>query len=85
MTDFISTILLIILAIIICIVLYFVFKNGVKLFINALCGVVILFVVSFFHLAPIGALSLPQVIVCAVGGVIGAVLLIVLSFFGIVI
>ena len=85
MTDFISTILLIILAIIICIVLYFVFKNGVKLLINALAGVAILFVVSFFHLAPIGALSLAQVIVCAVGGVIGAILLIVLSFFGIVI
>ena len=68
-----------------CVVLYFVFKNGVKLLINALAGVAILFVVSFFHLAPIGALSLAQVIVCAVGGVIGAILLIVLSFFGIVI
>ncbi|MBE6506372.1 MAG: sigmaK-factor processing regulatory BofA [Methanocorpusculum parvum] len=85
MTDIISTIVLIILAVIICIVLYFVFKNGMKLLINALCGVAILFVVSFLHLAPIGSLSLAQVIVCAVGGVIGAVLLIVLSFFGIVI
>ena len=85
MTDIISTVIMIILAVIICIVLYFVFKNGLKLLINALCGVVILFVVSFFHLAPIGALSIAQVIVCAVGGVIGAILLIVLSFFGIVI
>ena len=82
MTDIISTVIMIILA---CIVLYFVFKNGLKLLINALCGVAILFVVSFFHLAPIGALSIAQVIVCAVGGVIGAILLIVLSFFGIVI
>lgn len=85
MTDLISTIVMIVLAVIICVVLYFVFKNGLKLLINAVCGVAILFVVSFFNLAPIGALSFAQVIVCAVGGVIGAVLLIVLSFFGIVI
>ena len=85
MTDIISTVIMMILAVIICIVLYVVVKNGLKLLINALCGVAILFVVSFFHLAPIGALSIAQVIVCAVGGVIGAILLIVLSFFGIVI
>ncbi|MDO5846569.1 MAG: hypothetical protein Q4Q04_06570 [Methanocorpusculum sp.] len=85
MTDIISTVILILIAVIVCILLFFFLKNGLKLLINAICGVVILFIVSFFQIAPIGALSVAQVIVCAVGGVIGAVLLIILSFFGIVI
>lgn len=85
MTDIIGTIGMIILAVIVCVVLYFIFKNGVKLLINAICGVAILLIVSFFKIAPLGDLSFAQVIVCAVGGVIGAALLIILSFFGIVI
>lgn len=80
-----GTILMILVAVVIAAVLFFFLRNGVKLLINAVCGVVILFVVSFLNLAPIGDLSIAQVIVCAVGGVIGAALLIILSFFGIVI
>jgi hypothetical protein len=76
---------MILVAVVIAAVLYFFLRNGVKLLINAVCGIIILFVVSFLHLAPIGDLSVAQVIVCAVGGVLGAALLIVLSFFGIII
>lgn len=80
-----GTIIMVIVAIAIAAILFFFIRNGMKLLINAICGVIILFVVSFFHLAPIGDLSVGQVIVCAVGGILGAALLIVLSFFGIVI
>lgn len=80
-----GTILMILVAVVIAAVLFFFLRNGVKLLINAVCGVVILFVVSFLNLAPIGDLSLAQVIVCAIGGIIGAAILIILSFFGIVI
>ncbi len=80
-----STILMIILAVIVCVVLWFIFKKFWTLLLNAICGVAILLVTSFFHLAPIGDLSFVQVLICAVGGVIGAVLVIVLSFFGIII
>lgn len=76
---------MILVAVVIAAILFFFLRNGVKLLINAVCGVIILFVVSFLNLAPIGDLSFAQVIVCAVGGVIGAALLIILSFFGIVI
>ena len=64
---------------------FFRLRNEQKLLINAVCGVVILFIVSYFNLAPIGDLSIAQVIVCAVGGILGAALLIILSFFGIII
>ena len=83
--DIIATIIMIVIAITICAILFFFLRNGLKLLINAVCGVVILFIVSWLNLAPIGALSIAQVIVCAVGGILGAALLIILSFFGIVI
>ncbi|HJJ98839.1 MAG TPA: pro-sigmaK processing inhibitor BofA family protein [Methanocorpusculum sp.] len=81
----IGTILMIIVAIAIAAILFFFLRNGLKLLINAVCGVVILFIVSYFNLAPIGDLSVAQVIVCAVGGILGAALLIILAFFGIII
>lgn len=80
-----GTILMIIVAIVIAAILFFFLRNGMKLLINAICGVIILFIVSYLNLAPIGDLSIAQVIVCAVGGILGAALLILLSFFGIVI
>ncbi|MDR3102102.1 MAG: hypothetical protein LBU24_02540 [Methanocalculaceae archaeon] len=81
----IGTILMIFVAVTIAAVLFFLLRNGLKLLINAVCGVVILFTVSYFNLAPTGSFSLAQIIVCAVGGILGAALLIVLTFFGIVI
>ncbi|HJJ30538.1 MAG TPA: hypothetical protein O0W87_06040 [Methanocorpusculum sp.] len=83
--DIFATVIMIIIAVVICAVLFFILRNGLKLLINAVVGVVILFIVSWLHLAPIGDLSFAQVIVCAVGGILGAVLLIILSFFGIII
>ena len=76
---------MILFAIAIAAILFFFIRNGLKLLINAVCGTIILFIVSYLNLAPIGDLSLSQVVVCAVGGILGAALLILLSFFGIVI
>ncbi len=83
--DIFATVIMIIIAVVICAILFFILRNGLKLLINAVCGVVILFIVSWLNLAPIGDLSVAQVIVCAVGGILGAAMLIILSFFGIVI
>ena len=80
-----SRILMIIVAIALAAILFFFNRNGLKLLINAVCGNIILLIVSYLNLAPIGDLSLAQVVVCAVGGILGAALLIILSFFGIVI
>ena len=76
---------MVLVAVAISAILCFRLRNGLKLLINAVCGVVILFIVSYCNLAPSGDLSIAQVIVCAVGGILGAALLIILSFFGIVI
>lgn len=81
----IETILMVIVVIAIAAILFFFIRNGLKLLINAVCGVIILFIVSHFQLAPIGDLSVAQVVVCTVGGILGAALLIILAFFGIVI
>ena len=83
--DIFATVIMIIIAVVICAILFFFLRNGLKLLINAVCGVIILFIVSWLKLAPIGDLSVAQVIVCAVGGILGAALLIILSFFGIII
>ncbi|HJJ42254.1 MAG TPA: pro-sigmaK processing inhibitor BofA family protein [Methanocorpusculum sp.] len=87
MIDIVSilpTVILIIAAIAIFAVIYYIFKNWVKLLINAAAGVAILLIVSFLGIFPkLGALSLVQIIICAIGGIPGAVLLIVLSLFGI--
>ena len=61
----IETILMVIVAVAIAAILFFLLRNGLN--------------------APIGDLSIAQVIVCAVGGILGAALLIILSFFGIII
>jgi hypothetical protein len=60
-------------------------RNGLKFLVNAACGGIILFFVWYFNLAPIDNLSIAQIIVCAIGGLLGVALLIILAFFGIVI
>ena len=82
----IETILMVIVAVAIAAILFFLLRNGLKLLINAVCGVVILFIVSALDLVPeLGDITVAKVIVCAVGGILGAALLIILSFFGIII
>lgn len=82
----IATIIMVIIAIAIFALLFFIFKNWLKLVINAICGVVILLIASFTNLFPnLGSLDFWQVLICAVGGIPGAIILIILSFFGITI
>ncbi|MDR0438844.1 MAG: hypothetical protein LBH02_01320 [Methanocalculaceae archaeon] len=80
----IETILMITIAIAITTILFFL-RNGLKLLINAICGVITLFIVSYFNLAPIGNLTIAQIVVCTTSGMVGAAFLIILAFFGIVI
>jgi hypothetical protein len=89
MADLITTIALIIAAFIILAVLIFIFKHLGKIIINSVCGLVILFIYRFLVpgtitiLPALGDLSIPQVIVCAIAGIPGAIIVIVLAFFGI--
>ena len=83
----VAAIVLVLIAIVICIVLFFILKNGLKLLINAIAGVVILLILTLVpvlnELIQIGGLTVAKVVVCAVGGVIGVIVIVILSFFGI--
>lgn len=66
----------------------FVIKNVVHLIINAIIGLLLLFVVNYFHLMqyagkPDIGYDLITILICALGGVFGAILVIVLALIGI--
>jgi inhibitor of the pro-sigma K processing machinery len=75
------------LAIIIVIVLFKVFKLGSKVIINSIIGIILLFLTnSLFGLFGLGLtidINLLTVIICAIAGIPGVVLIIVLAFLGI--
>jgi len=80
--------LLILVVIIFVAVAIFVIKNVVHLIINAIIGLLALFIVNFFHLMqyagkPDIGYDLITIIICALGGIFGAILVIVLALLGI--
>ena len=77
----------ILVAIILAAVAYFVLKNVVKLIINSILGLIILFLVNHFHVMswvgkPDIAITWVTVLICALGGIPGALLLILLHLLG---
>ena len=83
----IETIITIIIAIVIAVVIWFLLKNITKLLINSVIGVVLLFIFNYFNIFGMGdiPISIGAVLVCALGGLPGFVLLIILNVFGITI
>ncbi len=86
--DLIGIALLILVIIIFVAVAMFLVRNVVHLIINAIIGLVVLFLVNFFHLMqyagkPDIGYDLITILICALGGVFGAVLVIVLALIGI--
>jgi SigmaK-factor processing regulatory protein BofA len=86
--DLYNLLVLIIIAIIIIGVLFYVLKNIWILIINSILGLAILFIVNYFHLLaylgkPDIAITPASVIICALGGVPGALILILLGLAGI--
>jgi hypothetical protein len=84
----IETIITIAVVIAVAALLYYFVKEGTTLIINAVVGLICLYLINTFHLMGyIGgtdlAISWATVIICALGGVIGVVLLILLNLMGI--
>ncbi|OPY38582.1 MAG: SigmaK-factor processing regulatory protein BofA [Methanoregula sp. PtaU1.Bin051] len=82
--------ILITLAIIIAVVAigYYLVKKFAVLLVNAVLGLFLLFLVNFFHVMtwmgkPDLGYSIPTLLICAIGGVPGVAILILLSIFGI--
>lgn len=80
MTSAILEISTLIVAIIIAVVLYEILKNGKQLAMNAVFGLIVLLAAKFLFGLKI-AITMLTVIICALGGVFGALLIIVMNFF----
>lgn len=80
--------ILILVIIIFVAIAFFVIKNVAHLVINAIVGLITLFIVNYFHLMqyagkPDIGYDWITVIICALAGFLGAVLLILLALLGI--
>jgi inhibitor of the pro-sigma K processing machinery len=87
MTDVLVTLLLVVAVIA---VVYFLVKKFSVLIINAILGLIALFILNFFHVMqwlgkPDLGYSIATVIICAVGGIPGICILILLNILGITI
>jgi len=80
MTPAIIEISTLIVAIIIAVVLYEILENGKHLAMNAVLGIIVLLAAKFLFGLKI-AITLLTVIICAIGGIFGALLIIILNFF----
>jgi len=79
MTPAIIEISTLIVAIIIAVVLYEILENCKHLAMNAVLGIIVLLAAKFLFGLKI-AITLLTVIICAIGGIFGALLIIVLNF-----
>jgi len=83
----VSEILVIVLAIAVAVAIVWLFKRFAMLVLNAVTGLVTLFIVNQFHLlgyfgaADIGYTT-ATILVCAFGGIPGALVLVILSLLG---
>jgi hypothetical protein len=78
----------IILAVIAALLIYFFIKKFVSLVINAIVGVIILFLLNVFHVMSIFGfhdlpISLTSVLICAIGGLPGVIIVIILTIIGV--
>ena len=86
--DILVSAFVIILAIAVAVALYYLLKNGIALLVNAVVGVIVLFVLNLFHVMSLaGASDLPidwiTVLVSAIGGLVGVIIIVVLHLAGI--
>ncbi len=81
----IETVLTLGIAVVIAVALWFFLKNVTKLLINSVVGVVCLLLFNFFNIFGMGdiPLSLASVLICALGGIPGFVVLLILNAVGI--
>lgn len=82
MTFAVIEISTLVLAIIIAVVLYVILKNGTQLAMNAVFGLVVLIAAKFLFGLNI-AINLLTVLICAIGGIFGAFLIIILNYLNI--
>ncbi|MGD1005247.1 MAG: pro-sigmaK processing inhibitor BofA family protein [Methanoregulaceae archaeon] len=85
MSDILITIMIVVTVVAIA---YYLVKKFTVLLINAILGLILLFIINFFHLMNwIGktdlGYSLPTILISTIGGLPGVLILVLLSIFGI--
>jgi inhibitor of the pro-sigma K processing machinery len=80
---------LLVLGCLIAVVLYLLLKNVVKLVINSILGLLILFLINYFHLMSyLGQPDIPYnwitILFCILGGIPGALLVVILHLLGLI-
>jgi hypothetical protein len=75
----ITEIIVLVLAIIVAVVLYKILKTATSLAINAVLGVLVLIAAKFFLGIQI-AVTWLAIIICAIGGIFGALLIVLLNY-----
>jgi SigmaK-factor processing regulatory protein BofA len=75
----ITEIIVLVLAIIVAVVLYKILKTATSLAINAILGVLVLIAAKFFLGIQI-AVTWLAIVICAIGGIFGALLIILLNY-----
>lgn len=84
----IEAILAIILAILVAAVIYYILKKAIMLLINSLVGVITLFLLNFLHIPtwfgkPDLPINLVTILICAFGGLPGALIVFILHLVGV--
>jgi hypothetical protein len=87
--DLLGSVVSIILAIVVVVILYYLLKSVAALVINAVVGVIVLFLLNLFHVMSLfGASDIPidliTILVSAIGGLAGVVIVVVLHLAGVV-
>lgn len=87
--DILGSAVGIILAIVVAVIIYFLLKKAVALIINAIVGIILLFLLNLFHVMGLfGASDLPidwiTVLVSAIGGLVGVIIVVILHLAGVV-
>jgi hypothetical protein len=87
--DILVSAIVIVLAIAVAVILYYILKNVVALIVNAVAGVIVLFLLNLFHVMSFaGASDLPidwiTILVSAIGGLVGVIIVVVLHLAGVV-
>ncbi|MDI6720125.1 MAG: pro-sigmaK processing inhibitor BofA family protein [Methanomicrobiales archaeon] len=75
-------IVILILAVIVAVVLYWFLRNAISLVVNAIVGVLLLFIANIF-LQPDIPINIITVLISAIGGIVGVALILLLYFAGI--
>jgi len=87
--DILGSVVGIILAIVVVVILYYFLKNVTALVVNAIVGIILLFLINLFHIMGLfGATDVPidwiTILISAIGGLGGVIIVIILHLAGVV-